>query len=153
MKHQSSRIYSLTWPAKTARDRIWRAVLVGRYPRGFKLLFESSIRGASRSVHFKTNKIGGLWLAITIEKLAICWNIRVSSSTLSLSKGKNLEVRTISRKLQYLKEVQMKHKRKNKKNHSRISNKKCLSDQERARRELAMMEGRGGIPDGLDSGR
>jgi len=32
MKHQSSRIYSLTWPAKTARDRIWRAVLVGRYP-------------------------------------------------------------------------------------------------------------------------
>jgi hypothetical protein len=45
----------------------------------------------------------------------------------------------------------MKHKKK--KNHSRISNKKRLSDQERARRELAMMEGRGGIPDGLDSGR
>ena len=53
MKHQSLRMYILTRPAKTARDRIWRAVLVGRYPRGFKLLFESSIRGAARGVHLK----------------------------------------------------------------------------------------------------
>ncbi len=59
VKYHSLKIYILTSTEKTSRDSIWWAVLVGRYPRGFKLIFESSNYGASRDLSSRNKQIRG----------------------------------------------------------------------------------------------
>ena len=39
VKYHSIFVYLLTSSAKTMKDSIWWAVLVGRYPRGYKINF------------------------------------------------------------------------------------------------------------------
>ena len=58
VKYHSIFVYLLTSSAKTMKDSIWWAVLVGRYPRGFDSL-ESSIRGASRDLSSQNKQIKG----------------------------------------------------------------------------------------------
>ena len=53
VKYHSLEGYTLTFAEKMRGNSIWWVVLVGRYPRGHKFIFVSSIRGASGSVHFK----------------------------------------------------------------------------------------------------
>ncbi len=50
MKYHSLKIYVLTSAEKTQRNSIWWAVLVGRYPSGYKVICILN-RGASMSRH------------------------------------------------------------------------------------------------------
>jgi hypothetical protein len=59
VKYHSIFVYMLTSTEKTVRDRIWRVVLVGRYPREFKFYLNSRTMAPHESDNLEKNKKGG----------------------------------------------------------------------------------------------